>query len=200
MEWLQPRRRGPEWKQGWTERTLTSISAPSIHLLTVFLIVIFLLWCSSSYSEPRPHLRHSVANLHILLVLSPILAIFLLALYTSAWRFTSGSRSSLNAGLGAARPGGSSGAGIPWGVAFAVGLLLVLISYHSSFQSKWFGSLREWDICGSIQILFVVKMVRESEQALNLSDTEESREPCTYRRWGGYWGFMAYVALWCIDV
>lgn len=150
MEWLQPRRRGPEWKQGWTERTLTSISAPSLHLLTVFLIVVFLLWCSSSYSEPRPHLHHSMANLHVLLLLSPVFAIFLLALYSSAWRFTGGggSTSSLDNAARAVQPqnrpgGGGSGMGIPWGVAFVVGLLLVLVSYHSSFQSKWFGPLRE---------------------------------------------------------
>ncbi|KAK4802983.1 hypothetical protein SAY86_001186 [Trapa natans] len=112
MEWLQPRRRrGPEWKQGWTERTLTSISIPSIHLLAIFLIVIFLLWCSSSYSEPRSHhLRHSMASLQILLILSPILAILLSALYTNARRFTGGSssRSNLNAANGAAASARSS--------------------------------------------------------------------------------------------
>ncbi|PKI78721.1 uncharacterized protein LOC116205788 [Punica granatum] len=143
MEWLQPRRRGPEWKQGWTEKTQTSFSAPPLHLLTVFLIVIFLLWCSSSSSDPRPYFGHSLAGLQLLLLLSPVLAVFIMALYSRASRYIgSGSRSNLNAWFGAVTPGqarkrprgrSSAGMGIPWKVAFMVGLLLVLVAYHSSF-------------------------------------------------------------------
>ncbi|KAL6179296.1 hypothetical protein ACLB2K_050812 [Fragaria x ananassa] len=78
MEWFYPKRRGPEWKQGWTGQTLSSISAPPLHLLTIFAI--------------RRHPQHELAN--------------------------------------------QASGGSPWGVAILVVLVLVLLSYQSSFHSK----------------------------------------------------------------
>ncbi|GMY05533.1 Transmembrane protein [Fagus crenata] len=127
MEWFYTRRRGPEWKQGWTGQTLSSISTPPLHLLTIFGIVIGLLWFSQ-YTGYQAQLKSTAINFQLVLFLFPIFMIFLIASNSSSWRF--------NFPLLRSEHGGS-----PLGIAFLVVLLLVLLSYQSSFQSKWFGPL-----------------------------------------------------------
>lgn len=136
MEWFYPKRRGPEWKQGWTGQTLTSISAPPLHLLTIFAIVILLLWLSQ-YTEYKSQMQHTAINFQIVLMLLPIILIFLVAscssISSSGWfnfRLRRPQQESVHR---------ASGGGSPWGVAILVVLVLVLLSYQSSFHSKWFG-------------------------------------------------------------
>ncbi|KAL8540140.1 hypothetical protein ACS0TY_001650 [Phlomoides rotata] len=137
MDWIQSRKRGPEWKQGWTAQTLTTMSAPPLPLVAVFAIVIFLL-SLSQYTAYKEQMQYTMINFKIFFFLLPVLLVFFL-------------RSSLLSGGGWLNFGDSSQqgrqvrrqlargmAGFPWGVAVLVVALLVLVSYQSSFQSKWF--------------------------------------------------------------
>lgn len=139
---MQRRRRVPEWKQGWTEKTLTSISAPPLHLYIVFIIVIFLMWCSTSSDQShRLHLGPSIANLQLLVYLSPVLLILFMACYFAASRRFILARQPAGSIIVGLRQGPS----LPWGVALLVVMLLVLVSYQTSFQSLWLGPLRRSD-------------------------------------------------------
>ncbi|KAI4297719.1 hypothetical protein L6164_037594 [Bauhinia variegata] len=81
MEWFYPKRRGPEWKQrGLTAQTRSSVSAPSIHLLMIFGVVVCLLWFSQ-YSEYKAQLHQTAINLQLFLLLLPILLIFFVVSY-----------------------------------------------------------------------------------------------------------------------
>ncbi|ONH92178.1 hypothetical protein PRUPE_8G160400 [Prunus persica] len=142
MEWFYPkRRRGPEWKQGWTCQTLASISAPPLHLLTIFAIVIGLLWLSQ-YTEYKAQMQHTAFNFQLFLMVLPVLLIFVVAscssVPSSGW-FSFWSQHPQRVPAHPARGGGGSGS--PWGVAFLLVLILVLLSYQSSFHSKWLGPL-----------------------------------------------------------
>lgn len=134
MEWFYTKRRGPEWKQGWTGQTLGSISSPPLHLLTIFGIVIVLLWFSQS-TDYSAHLKHTAINFQLFLFLLPILLILFMASFSTGGRFhfplLRQEYDSVNQRAG----------GLPWGIAILVVLLLVLLSYQSSFHSKWFGPL-----------------------------------------------------------
>ncbi|PSS29495.1 DNA polymerase subunit gamma-1 like [Actinidia chinensis var. chinensis] len=129
MEWLYPKRRGPEWKHGWTEQTLASITTPPLPLLAIFAIVIFLL-CLSQYTNYKAQIQHSMINFQLVLFLLPVLLIFVLLS-----GFTSG-RFNIRALSSDQRSGG-----FPWPVAVLVVVLLVLVSYQSSFHSKRLGSV-----------------------------------------------------------
>lgn len=131
MEWFYPKRRGPEWKQGWKGQTIASISVPSIHLLTVFAIVLILLWFSQ-FTNYKAQLHHTAINFQLLIFLLPVLLILLMASYS-------------NVGSYSFRVPCLQAGGSPWGVASLVVLVLVLLSYQSSFHSKWFGPLRRSD-------------------------------------------------------
>ena len=138
MEWFYPKRRGPQWKQGWTSQTVASISAPSFHLLAIFSIVMVLLWLSQSTGY-KAELQQTRVNFQLFLFLLPILLICFMASYSSSWLFNFQLRRPRPEAP--MQPAGSS----PWGVAIFVVLLLVLLSYQSSFHSKWFGPLRSSD-------------------------------------------------------
>ncbi|KAJ9132741.1 hypothetical protein P3X46_033578 [Hevea brasiliensis] len=141
MEWFHPRRRGPEWKHGWAGQTLASISTPPSPLLTIFGIVILLLWLSQ-YTDYKSQLRHTAINFQLFLFLLPILLIFLVASYSTNWMLYSRLQQPQHDSVSpAAAAGGSS----PWGIAIFVVLLLVLLSYQSTFHSKWFGPLGRSD-------------------------------------------------------
>ncbi|EEF33128.1 uncharacterized protein LOC8285145 [Ricinus communis] len=137
MEWFYPRRRGPEWKQGWTGQTLGSISIPPPPLLVIFGIVILLLWLSQ-YTDYKAQLHHSAINFQLFLFLLPVLLILLIASYSTNWmpyfrlRQPRSGRESVRSAEGSSQP---------WGIAAFVAVLLVLLSYQSSFHSKWFGPL-----------------------------------------------------------
>ncbi|KAL7236968.1 hypothetical protein ACSBR1_020121 [Camellia fascicularis] len=137
MEWLYPKRRGPEWKQGWTGQTLASISIPPFPLLAIFAIVIFLL-SLSQYTNYKAQMQHTMINLQLFLFLLPILLIVIMLSGLTSGRFNFWFlQSEHNPTHRSERGGGGS----PWGVAILVVVLLLLVSYQSSFQSKWFGSV-----------------------------------------------------------
>ncbi|XP_047949087.1 uncharacterized protein LOC125194914 [Salvia hispanica] len=127
MAWNHMRKRGPEWTQGWTGQALSSISAPPLPLVTVFAIVVFLL-SLSQYAAYRELMHHAMFNFKILLFVAPVLLVFLL-------------RSSLLSSVGGIRfrssPIREAGT-FPWGVALVLVALLLLLSYRSSVQSRWF--------------------------------------------------------------
>lgn len=137
MDWLHPRRRGSEWKQGWTGQTLASFSLPPAPLLAMFAIVILLLSISQGTSYKEQLDRASII-FQLLLFLAPVFLIFLMRSSFTTWRFN----------FWAPQPGRDSfrlPGGFPWGVAISVVALLVLLSYQSSFQSKWFLPFRRSD-------------------------------------------------------
>ena len=128
MEWLHYKRRGPEWKHGWTGQMLNNISTPPLPLLAIFAIVILLL-SLSNYASSKAILYESANNLQLFLFLLPILFIFMMV-------------SSTNGRLSFQDGPNHRGGSFPWGVAALVVVLLVLVSYQFAFQSKWFGALR----------------------------------------------------------
>ncbi|KDO44195.1 hypothetical protein CISIN_1g044100mg, partial [Citrus sinensis] len=84
MEWFYPRRRrGPEWKQGWTGQTLASVSSPPPALLTIFGIVIILFWLSR-YTGLKAQLHVTAINLQLFLIFLPFVLIFIIAAYSSS--------------------------------------------------------------------------------------------------------------------
>ncbi|KAJ7967206.1 Transmembrane protein [Quillaja saponaria] len=86
MEWFYPKRRGPEWKQGWTGQTVASISAPPFHLLAIFGIVISLLWLSQ-YTDYKAQWRKTTINFQIFLFLLPVLLILFMISFSTSGRF-----------------------------------------------------------------------------------------------------------------
>lgn len=142
MDWVYPKRRGPEWKQSWTSQTLSTISSPPLQLLAIFAIVLFLL-SLSQYTTYKSQLNNTRINFQLFLFLVPVLLIFFIrsSLVTNAngRSFNFWVRGpQLRRDVSDHRPPGAS----PWGVAVLVLLLLVLVSYQSSFHSKWFASDR----------------------------------------------------------
>ncbi|PIN14292.1 hypothetical protein CDL12_13083 [Handroanthus impetiginosus] len=140
MDWIHTKRRGPQWKQGWTDQTLSSISAPPLPLLAIFTIVIFLL-SLSQYNTYKEQMRYTMINFKILLFLVPILLISLIS--STRLKLIAGQgwfsfMSSSQQGRQVRRELARGTSGFPWGVAILVVVLLVLVSYQSSFQSKLF--------------------------------------------------------------
>ncbi|KAI4342138.1 hypothetical protein MLD38_026795 [Melastoma candidum] len=92
MDWVNPRmrRRGPAWKQGWTDNTLASISLPSFHLVVIFSIVTFLLWLSQFTTSYRPNsIRYpsAVISFQLFFVLLPFIGVLCLVGYAGVTRF-----------------------------------------------------------------------------------------------------------------
>ncbi|KAF8406565.1 hypothetical protein HHK36_008653 [Tetracentron sinense] len=133
MGWFFSERRGPGWKQGWKEQTLASISAPPLPLLAIFAIIILFL-SLSQYAGYKANMHHNMVNFQIFLFLLPVLLIFILRSMSTNGRFVFRLPRPQHDSIHRA---GSS----PWGVAVLVVVLLVMVSYQSSFHSKWFQPL-----------------------------------------------------------
>lgn len=129
------KRRGPEWKQGWTGQALSSISTPPLPLLIIFVIVILLL-SLSQFKDYKAQWRYTMLSFKLLLFLLPVLLIFFMhSFFNNDWFAVR--LPHLDRGRGLIHGAG----GVPWGVAILVVVLLVLVSYQSTFHSKWFRPL-----------------------------------------------------------
>lgn len=129
MGWFFRERRGPAWKQGWTDQTLASISPPPLPLLAIFLII-FILLSASSYANYKNHMQQTMINFKLLLLFLPLLLILLAAFISKCESFmfpkTKAEYGSVDRNWN-----------MPWGLAVLVVVLLVMVSYRSTFQSMW---------------------------------------------------------------
>lgn len=133
MAWFLGSRRGPDWKHGWRHQTLSSISLPPSPLLAIFAILILLL-TFSRYMEYKTNFHQTMINFQFIIFLTPLLLILVIWCMSSTRTFLFRlPRSEPNA---MHQAGGS-----PWGVALLVVVMLVMISYQSSFHSQWFRPL-----------------------------------------------------------
>ncbi|CAL9164518.1 uncharacterized protein LOC135672581 [Musa acuminata AAA Group] len=133
MAWFFAERRGPQWKHGWREQTLASLSLPPPQLIAIFAIVILFL-SVSWYGDYKTQVRRTETSFRFLLFLLPA-ALIVIARYVvrDSWfvfRLPRARRESIH-------PAGSS----PWGVLLLVLVLLVMVSYQSSFHAQWFRPL-----------------------------------------------------------
>ncbi|XP_008785115.1 uncharacterized protein LOC120107533 [Phoenix dactylifera] len=133
MGWFFRERRGPPWKQGWMEQVLSSSSLPPPSLVLIFAIVMLFLFLSW-HIDYRTQLRRTEVGFRLLLFLLPVALIVVARFMLLDGRFL----------LRLPRPeqesihrAGSS----PWGVALLLLVLLLMISYQSSFHSQWFRPL-----------------------------------------------------------
>jgi hypothetical protein len=114
---------------------MASLFTQPLHLLAVLGIVIFLMWFSQTKEYEEEFQESTASNFKLFLFLSPFLLILIfLVSYSSGGRFH----------YPLLRPEYESihqGGGLPWGTASFLVLLLVLLSYQSSFRLKWFGPL-----------------------------------------------------------
>ncbi|GFY94607.1 hypothetical protein Acr_09g0010530 [Actinidia rufa] len=87
---------------------------------------------SLQYTKYKANIQQSMINFQLVLFLLPVLLIFVLISGFTSGRFN----------FRALRPYHDSthqSGGSPWAVAILVMVLLVLVSYQSSFHSKWLG-------------------------------------------------------------
>ncbi|KAI3518055.1 hypothetical protein L2E82_36199 [Cichorium intybus] len=115
----------------WTDQTIGSISAPPMQLLALFALVI-LLMSMSSYTEFKVHIEREKMGLKLLFYLLP-LALLLIADVMMRYRWPYMVRAA-SLPIESVKQDGCP----PWGVAFVVILVLVLVKYHSTVQSGWF--------------------------------------------------------------
>ncbi|KAL6212799.1 hypothetical protein ACLB2K_018015 [Fragaria x ananassa] len=119
--------RGPG-KPGWRDQTLASMSAPPSPLLALVGIVVLLLYLSS-YSNYKAQIHQTQASFNLFLLFLPMILIFLAYYMTKYGRFMSPAMKETVVN--------DQSEASPWGVSLFLGLMLVLVSYHSYFQSKW---------------------------------------------------------------
>nr|XP_019709225.1 uncharacterized protein LOC105054414 [Elaeis guineensis] len=133
MGWFFGERRGPQWKQGWMERVLCSSSLPPPSLVLIFAIV--MLFLSISWQiDYRTQVRRAEVGFRLLLFILPVALIVVASFVLLDRRFLF--RLPRPEQESAHRAGSS-----PWGVAVLVVLLLLMISYQSTFHSQWFRPL-----------------------------------------------------------
>ncbi|KAI8004102.1 hypothetical protein LOK49_LG08G00284 [Camellia lanceoleosa] len=121
MGWILRDRRGQEWKQGWTEQALASTLEIPMPLLVMFFITVLLV-STSHYLDYKSSLDRPMLNLQLFLIVVAVLVILLMHLVIIIREPWSQQRWD----------------GSPWCVAAVVFVLLVLVSYQSSFHSQWY--------------------------------------------------------------
>ena len=128
MDWMLKYRRYPEWRRGCRERALASTFETPFPLLLFFLLTVLLLHasCHSDYKARRKQIALNF-QLSVIFLFSVFLILFVHLTTTiqeppctacDCWHRRSDTS--------------------PWAATAAVLLLLVLVSYQSSLQSKWF--------------------------------------------------------------
>ncbi|KAF9618448.1 hypothetical protein IFM89_001171 [Coptis chinensis] len=135
MAWFFRDRRGPEWKQSWTSQTLSSVSLPPFPLIAIFAIVILFL-SLSRYTDYRVHMEQTMINFRLLFFIIPVVLIFIVRNLSIDGKLSFRLPRAAHNSLGLAGNGSS-----PWGVALLLLVLLLMISYKSSFDSQWFRPL-----------------------------------------------------------
>jgi hypothetical protein len=128
----------PSWKRSWTARALSSCSLPPPGLLAFFAIVVFFL-AVSGYVDYKAVERRAEIGARVFAAPLILMAVFLLFSALSWRRRYWAARVRRRA----VAPAASSTSAAPWGVALAVALLLVMVSFQSSVHSMWFRPL--WD-------------------------------------------------------
>ncbi|KGN60038.1 hypothetical protein Csa_001668 [Cucumis sativus] len=121
MSWVVEER-GPEWKYGWTERKMSSMSLPPMPLLAFLGVVVLLLSLQS---------QQMVLDFKLLLLALPFLMIFVAN--SVAVSGTVGSASMRTKSRSAQEAERTS----PWGAAVLLFLLLILLWNRPYFRSKW---------------------------------------------------------------
>ncbi|KAK8509996.1 hypothetical protein V6N13_118535 [Hibiscus sabdariffa] len=127
MGWLF-KESGRGGKQGWTEQTISSVSAPPLPLLSIFAIISLLLLLSS-YINFKKEVHHTVLNLKLFLLFLPVILIFAAQFASKCERFVI-PYARTKRELRRTRD-------LPWGMIVLVALLLVMLSYQSYFHSMW---------------------------------------------------------------
>ncbi|OEL25472.1 hypothetical protein BAE44_0013514 [Dichanthelium oligosanthes] len=141
--WLHSDRRGARsWKQSWTARALSSCSLPPPRLLAFFSIVIFFL-AVSGYVDYKAIERRAEIGARVFAAPLALAAAFLVfAALTWRRRYWT-TRRRAHRQTPAADASASSSTAAPWGVALAVAILLLMMSFQPSVHSMWFRPL--WD-------------------------------------------------------
>ncbi|XP_039122349.1 uncharacterized protein LOC120258934 [Dioscorea cayenensis subsp. rotundata] len=134
MDWFLRDPRGPQWKQGWRGQVLASISLPPAPLLAVFAIVVLFL-SLSWYTNYKEQVHRSELGLRFFFILFLFLVVLVLAGYMLVDRRFKFRR------FGPEQEGRDMAGSSPWGVAALVVVLLLMVSYQSSFHSQWFRPL-----------------------------------------------------------
>ena len=119
----------PGWKQGWTEQTITSISAPPLPLPSIFGTICLLLLVSS-YVNCKKEIHHTVLNLKLFLLFLYVVLIFAAQFVSKCERFVipyARTKRELQYRTW----------NLPWGMVVLVAVLLVMVSYQSYFHSMW---------------------------------------------------------------
>ncbi|CAL4928508.1 unnamed protein product [Urochloa decumbens] len=137
---MQSDRRGARsWKQSWTARALSSCSLPPPRLLAFFAIVVFFL-AVSGYVDYKAIERRAAIGARVFAAPVALAAAFLLFAALS-WRrrywATRRRRAATNP------PPATASTAAPWGVAVAVAILLLMMSFQPAVHSMWFRPL--WD-------------------------------------------------------
>lgn len=141
MEWVYHKRRGQEWKQGWTGSGMASVSAPPLPLLVIFGIVISLLWLSQ-YKYYKAQLYNTALNLQLFLFLLPILLIFFMISYSTGGSMPQLSPPAFRAGVPSL-----TGAQLSW-CCFLTNLHFI----------QWFGPLQTKQLLNVIKSLISIQV------------------------------------------
>ncbi|CAO2813823.1 unnamed protein product [Amaranthus hypochondriacus] len=131
--------REEEYKQGWRNQTfMSSISTLPFHLVAIFVIVILLLFfSSSSHADYKAHqLEH---NLGFMMFLFPLIVMVILGFLLMNGGFYSQLVSNSKNKLALhSTTICQTAVSFPWGVGVLVVVVLLLLSYQSSVQARWF--------------------------------------------------------------
>uniref|UniRef100_A0A0D9YZ40 Uncharacterized protein n=1 Tax=Oryza glumipatula TaxID=40148 RepID=A0A0D9YZ40_9ORYZ len=139
--------RGAPSSYRYDARQAADGAGTSFHLF-IFLATASLLGAASLYSRCESAVESLFDQVRVVVVLSPLLLLLAMQ-YWAAAPGGGGRRSGLSSLLMAPLVGEHSGGGggwydqrrdgsSPWGVALALALVLLLISYQSCFQDWWF--------------------------------------------------------------
>ncbi|CAN1824513.1 hypothetical protein LINPERHAP1_LOCUS30801 [Linum perenne] len=128
MNWVREKRASTAWEGSWRNQTLASISPPPFPLLALVFIIFSLLYLS--YSGSNQH--HAFNNFKLFLVFLPFLIIILAYLMSKLEKFASPqTKPEYHGGVVAQRQRQWE---LPWGVVAMVMFLLLMASFHPSFN------------------------------------------------------------------